>query len=79
MPVNNGIEYEILGESPELGIVIHSVGDNHNVDLFLSAIYDRDTFCDNLIDFSFQGDFSSNALSEKELVVNLFDVYKVLL
>lgn len=79
MPVNNGIEYEILGDSPELGIFIHSVEADHNIDLFLSEIYDRDTFCINLIDFSFQGNFASSALGEKELVINICDVYEVLL
>lgn len=79
MPVNNGIEYVILGDSPEFGIFINSVESTYNIDLFLSEIYDRDTFSKNLIDFSFQGNFSSSALGEKELVVNICDVYEVLL
>ena len=77
MPVNNGIEYEIVGESPYTFISISSVDSVNNIDLFLSEIYNGNNYIDLIFDFSLEGGFVSSFLSFSERIVETFDVYEV--
>lgn len=77
MPVNNGIEYEIAGESPYTFISISSVDSVNNIDLFLSEIYNGNNYMNLIFDFSLEGSFVSNALNFSERFDILFDVYEV--
>lgn len=78
MPVNNGIEYEVMG-TPSCCIHITSVNSVNDIDLFLSEVHNGNNYSNYLFDFSFEGSFVSNSLSFYQRVDTLFDVYEVIL
>ena len=77
MLINNGIEYEIAGSGDDVGIVVHSIQPDSNIDMFLNEVNDSTVNAHTIIDFSFQGNFVSIKLTKLDPIVSLFDLYEV--